>query len=67
MDDDKGYAQGLMDGKIEALEATAASHALRLDQHSVRLHLLERALWLMLGVVAAIEFLPRVFDMMTRV
>ena len=63
MDGNKTYADGLMDGKIEALEASAASHALRLDLHSNRLHLLERALWLMLGIVSSIEFLPRILEL----
>ncbi len=57
---ERTYQEGLVDGKIEALEAMVAQHTNRMDNHSTRLQLLERSLWLTLGVVTAIEFLPKV-------
>jgi len=61
---DRTYEQGLTDGKIEALEASSADHSVRLDHHAGRLHLLEKAMWLMLGVVTAVEFLPELFALL---
>jgi hypothetical protein len=57
---DRTYADGLIDGKIGALEATAANTTRRIDNHATRLRLLERALWITLGIVLSIEFLPKI-------
>ena len=54
------FEDGLVEGKIQAIEAIVSRHDVRLNGHADRLHLLERALWLTLGVVIAIEFLPTV-------
>ena len=58
--EDLSYEDGIVEGKIEAMEAILSRHDIRLDGHGQRLHLLERALWLTLGVVVAIEFLPTI-------
>ncbi len=55
---DQTYEQGLVDGKLLAVEAILADHKIRIDGHSGRLRLLERALWIMLGVVAVVQFVP---------
>ena len=57
---DKSFEDGMVEGKIIAMEAILSRHDSRLDGHGQRLHLLERALWLTLGVVVAIEFLPTI-------
>ena len=58
---DKTYEQGLTDGKIDALESILSQHRTRLDDHSSRLRLLERSLWVMLGILTAVQFLPEIF------
>jgi len=52
------YEAGLRDGQIKALEEVAHSHGQRLDRHSRRISVLEKAAWAMFGIVAMIEFFP---------
>ena len=58
----KSYDDGVRDGKIEALEATSAKHSERLDRHSKRIALLEKAAWVVLGIVLAIQLVPEAKD-----
>jgi hypothetical protein len=55
---DKTYEDGLRDGKLEAIEVSMGQHSDRLDEHSKRLSILERACWITLGIVATIQFIP---------
>ena len=55
MDD---YQEGLMKGKLEALEKTLSHHSTRIDHHEARLQIAERILYGLIGALALIEFLP---------
>lgn len=55
---EKSYEDGIVEGKIQALEAIAATHDKRLNSHSSRLRYVERAVWLMLGAYLLVQFLP---------
>ena len=62
MGDQTDYENGMRDGKIEALEAMQSLQNDRLDSHSLRLISLEKAGYILLGAIAASEFLPLVFE-----
>lgn len=54
----KTYADGLTDGRLNSLEAIAENHSDRLDVHSNRLRKLERILWIAGGFVIAVQAIP---------
>lgn len=54
----KTYEDGIIEGKIQALEETQAIHTSRLDSHSERLRHMERITWLILGGLAVLQALP---------
>lgn len=54
----KTYEDGVRDGRLNAHEKTLAKHSERLDSHSRRIGLLEKAAWIVLGSVIAIQLLP---------
>lgn len=58
------YKDGLRDGQILALERIAQEHKNRLDNHADRLRTLERVVWALGGIVAFIEFWPKVKDLL---
>lgn len=55
----KTYEDGLVEGEIRSLQRIAGEHKDRLDDHSGRLRLLERALWVMFGVLALAQIWPQ--------
>lgn len=57
---EKTYEDGLVEGKIEALEKMASTHTTRLDDHSGRLRILERAMWLVFGIAIVIQLWPAI-------
>ena len=54
----KTYEQGLIDGKLYALEQITAKHDKRLNHHSERLKSLERIIYAVLGAYVFIQLLP---------
>lgn len=54
----KTYEDGLTEGRIMALENTAADHSKRLDHHSGRLRILEKVVWIGGGIAFAIQSFP---------
>ena len=58
MTEKRTYEEGLIAGRLEKLQETVSRHAERLDSHSRRLAMLEKACWLLLGIGIAFEVLP---------
>jgi len=56
----KTYEDGLVEGKIKAIEDITAKQSVRLDSHSTRLTSLERMFWIAGGVIVAIQAIPLV-------
>lgn len=56
---EKTFEDGLTAGKIETLEAITSQHKDRLDNHGGRLRVLERALWITLGIIVFAQIWPR--------
>jgi len=57
---EKTYEDGVIEGRLSALETCTAEHKERLDWHARRLRLMERALWVFLGVLLLAQALPTV-------
>ena len=62
MVDNKTYEDGVRDGKISSIGRTLDKHTQRLDIHSKRIGQLERISWIILGIIVAIEALPKLRD-----
>jgi len=60
----KTYEDGVRDGQINAIEKMLSDHKGRLDNHSMRLRILERVVWGMLGAIALLEILPKIAPFM---
>ena len=58
MEANPSYADGLRDGKIQAIEEMQARQNIRLDDHSARLRVLERVAWILVGVIGFIQIWP---------
>lgn len=54
----KSYDDGVRDGRLTSLEATTVKHSERLDSHSKRIGLLEKAAWVVLGIVLTMQLAP---------
>ena len=54
----KTYEQGLVDGKLFALEQITAKHDKRLNHHSERLKTMERIIYAVLGAYTFVQLLP---------
>lgn len=55
---EKTYEDGIVEGRLAAVEHMQQGQNLRLDNHSQRISALERAMWVVIGAIAAIEFFP---------
>lgn len=55
---DKTYEDGLVEGRLAAVEHMQSSQNVRLDNHGQRISSLERAMWVVIGAIAALEFFP---------
>ena len=60
MENNPSYADGLRDGKIQALEDITAVQSARIDDHSKRLAIIERIIWALAGIIAFIQVWPAV-------
>jgi hypothetical protein len=58
MELEKTYEDGLVEGRLKAVENMQHGQNLRLDNHSIRISSLERAMWVVIGAIAALEFFP---------
>lgn len=58
MTEEKTYEDGVVEGRLAAVEHMQTGQNLRLDGHSHRILSLERAMWIVVGAIAAIEFFP---------
>lgn len=56
----KTYEQGVIDGKILAIEETLGHHNKRLNDHSGRIRGVEKLQWMILGALVIIELLPNI-------
>lgn len=66
MEKGKTYEDGLVEGRLAAVEHMQTGQNLRLDNHSQRISALERAMWVVIGAIAALEFFPVVASMITK-
>ena len=55
---EKTYEDGLVEGRLTAVEHMQTNQNLRLDNHGQRISALERAMWVVIGAIAALEFFP---------
>jgi len=53
------YEDGLRDGRLDKIEEKIVGHEVRMNHHSQRIRMLEMIAWAMFGIVALIEFVPR--------
>lgn len=67
METKKTYEDGLVEGRLAAVEHMQSSQNLRLDNHSTRISSLERAMWVVIGAIAALEFFPIVAQLIRTV
>lgn len=56
----KTYEQGLVEGEIKTLTNMGVTQTKRLNDHSKRIRLLEKAMWITLGMVLFIQVWPTV-------
>jgi len=61
---DKTYEDGLVEGRVMSLERMMVEHKGRLDNHSKRLSYLERAMWMLAGIVLFINAWPAIRQVM---
>jgi hypothetical protein len=54
----KTYEDGVVKGRLDAIEHMQTGQNLRLDNHAHRISSLERAMWVVIGAIAALEFFP---------
>jgi hypothetical protein len=59
----KTYEDGIVEGRLAAVEHMQTGQNLRLDNHSQRISSLERAMWVVIGAIAALEFFPVIAKM----
>lgn len=67
MTENKTYEDGLVEGRLAAVEHMQSSQNLRLDNHSVRISSLERAMWVVIGAIAALEFFPVIANILRAI
>jgi len=60
---DADYERGQLTGKVHALEKMMEHHKERMDSHAKRLRILERAHWILLGIVGVIQLMPAVMKL----
>ena len=66
MNEKKTYEDGLIAGRMAAVEHMQTGQNLRLDNHSTRISALERAMWVVIGAIAALEFFPILGSALTK-
>ena len=59
---EKTYEDGIVKGRLDAIEHMQTGQNVRLDNHSSRISGLEKAMWVVIGAIAAIEFFPVLAD-----
>lgn len=55
----KSYQDGIIEGEIKAIASMAADNKGRLDNHSQRLRILERVIWIIFGFGVMLNFWPK--------
>ena len=56
----KSYEDGIVEGKVQALEQITAKHEKRLDRHSMRISKFEKIVYGMAGMILLLQFLPTI-------
>lgn len=56
----KTYEEGVTEGKLAYLKSVTETLTIRVNDHSQRLRILERAMWVMLGIVTIIQIWPSI-------
>lgn len=64
MSSGKTYEDGIVEGRLQALERIAAEHKDRLDSQGTRLRVLERVVWASGGVVVFLQTWPTIAAML---
>lgn len=62
---DKTYEQGLIEGEIKTLTELGVVTTKRVNDHSKRLRVLEKAMWITAGIVLFINVWPSIQGFMT--
>ena len=57
---DKTYEDGLLEGKVAAIEENQKDHRQRINNHGDRLRVLERAMWVLAGTIAFAQLWPSI-------
>lgn len=61
----KTYEDGLLEGRLAALERMTIEHKGRLDNHATRLRAMERILWVLLGAYLLVQMYPALQNFIT--
>jgi len=62
----KTYDDGVTAGRLAAVEHMQTGQNLRLDNHGTRISSLERAMWVVIGAIGAIEFFPVLANILSK-
>lgn len=57
-DVERTFEDGLLEGKIQAIESMVSSHGVRLDMVEKRISAQERLAYLLMGAIAFVTFAP---------
>ena len=63
---EKTYEDGVVEGRLAAVEHMQTGQNVRLDNHGARISALERAMWVVIGAIAALEFFPVIADALRK-
>jgi hypothetical protein len=63
---EKTYEDGLLRGRLDAVEHMQVNQNMRLESHSSRIGSLERAMWVVIGAIAAVQFFPLLAKFLTH-
>lgn len=66
MVDKKTYEQGIIEGEIKILSDLGNTQTSRLNDHSKRLRILEKAMWVTAGIVLFVQLSPALKSLMTN-
>lgn len=56
---DHAYEEGKRDGRLQAIETVIGDHKMKFEEHNKRISTLERASYIVLGIILWLEFSSR--------
>ena len=66
MVDKKTYEQGVIEGEIKTLTELGITQTSRINDHSKRLRILEKAMWVTAGIVLFVQLSPAVKSLLSN-